>query len=106
MVLFSFIQEQSQITTLDQMRGANIPSLAAMEQTRMLAHTLAQNEDPKFQVYMLYYEINVLLNCGVHVFLYCSDLESTVLGFENRSREKEKDNEILSESMLTYKCCA
>ncbi|KAM7460241.1 hypothetical protein LguiA_035810 [Lonicera macranthoides] len=41
--------EQSQITTLDQMRGANIPSLAAMEQTRMLAHTLAQNGDPKFQ---------------------------------------------------------
>jgi peroxin-5 len=44
-----FEHEQSQITTLDHMRGANIPSLAAMEQTRMLAHTLAQNEDPKFQ---------------------------------------------------------
>ncbi|KAM7492831.1 hypothetical protein LguiA_035752 [Lonicera macranthoides] len=44
-----FDHEQSQITTLDQMRGANIPSLAAMEQTRMLAHTLAQNGDPKFQ---------------------------------------------------------
>ncbi|KAK3013345.1 hypothetical protein RJ639_008338 [Escallonia herrerae] len=44
-----FEHEQSQITTIDQMRGANIPSLAAMEQTRMLAHTLAQNNDPKFQ---------------------------------------------------------
>lgn len=35
---------------IGQMRGANIPNLAAMEQTRMLAHTLAQNSDPKFQV--------------------------------------------------------
>lgn len=33
------------------MRGANIANLAAMEQTRMLAHTLAQNNDPKFQVF-------------------------------------------------------
>lgn len=31
------------------MRGGNISNLAAMEQTRMLAHTLAQNNDPKFQ---------------------------------------------------------
>lgn len=43
-------QEQSQLASVDQMRGLNIPSLAAMEQTRMLAHTLAQNNDPKFQV--------------------------------------------------------
>lgn len=41
-----FEQEQTQIA---QMRGANISNLAAMEQTRMLAHTLAQNNDPKFQ---------------------------------------------------------
>ncbi|CAH9107749.1 unnamed protein product [Cuscuta epithymum] len=44
-----FEHEQSQLRMTDQMRGANIPSLAAMEQTRMLAHTLAQNSDPKFQ---------------------------------------------------------
>ncbi|KAK4575421.1 hypothetical protein RGQ29_026404 [Quercus rubra] len=41
--------EQSQLTSVDQMRGSNISSLAAMEQTRMLANTLAQNDDPKFQ---------------------------------------------------------
>ena len=35
------------------MRGAGIPDLAAMEQTHMLAHALAQNNDPKFQVHML-----------------------------------------------------
>ena len=38
------------MTSVDRMAGANIPSLAAMEQTRMLAHTLAQNSNPKFQV--------------------------------------------------------
>jgi hypothetical protein len=50
---------QSQLTMVDQMRGANISNLAAMEQTRMLANTLAQNDDPKFQVYMLYHYINI-----------------------------------------------
>lgn len=35
----------------DHMRGVNMANLAAMEQTRMLANTLAQNDDPKFQVY-------------------------------------------------------
>lgn len=49
---------QSQLTLVDQMRGANISNLA-MEQTRMLANTLAQNDDPKFQVYMLYHDINI-----------------------------------------------
>ncbi|KAF9587326.1 hypothetical protein IFM89_001316 [Coptis chinensis] len=44
-----FEQEQMQMTSIGQMRGANLPSSAAMEQTRMLAHTLAQNDDPKFQ---------------------------------------------------------
>ncbi|PIA58280.1 hypothetical protein AQUCO_00500307v1 [Aquilegia coerulea] len=44
-----FEQEQSQMTSMGLSRGVNIPNLAAMEQTRMLAHTLAQNEDPKFQ---------------------------------------------------------
>ncbi|PPR86052.1 hypothetical protein GOBAR_AA34643 [Gossypium barbadense] len=33
----------------DQMRGGNIESLAAIQQTRMLAHTLSQNSDPKFR---------------------------------------------------------
>jgi hypothetical protein len=41
------------------MRGANISNLAAMEQTRMLANTLAQNDDPKFQVYMPFHDFNV-----------------------------------------------
>uniref|UniRef100_A0A5B7BJ86 Uncharacterized protein n=1 Tax=Davidia involucrata TaxID=16924 RepID=A0A5B7BJ86_DAVIN len=44
-----FEHEQSQITSVNQMGGANFSNLAAMEQTRMLAHTLAQNDDPKFQ---------------------------------------------------------
>lgn len=34
---------------IGQLGNTNVPSLAAMEQSRMLAHTLAQNEDPKFQ---------------------------------------------------------
>ncbi|KAL5066521.1 hypothetical protein RYX36_028258, partial [Vicia faba] len=33
----------------DQVRGMNMQNIAAMEQTRMLANTLAQNADPKFQ---------------------------------------------------------
>ncbi|XP_065863047.1 peroxisome biogenesis protein 5 [Euphorbia lathyris] len=45
----SEFEQEQRLTSLDQMRGANIPNLAAMEQTRMLAHTLAQNNDPKFQ---------------------------------------------------------
>ncbi|KAI3466355.1 hypothetical protein Pfo_023018 [Paulownia fortunei] len=44
-----FDHEQSQLASIDHMRGSNISNLAAMEQTRMLAHTLAQNNDPKFQ---------------------------------------------------------
>ncbi|XP_043700533.1 peroxisome biogenesis protein 5 isoform X1 [Telopea speciosissima] len=44
-----FEQEQSQITSMGNMRSGNISSMAAIQQTRMLAHTLAQNEDPKFQ---------------------------------------------------------
>ncbi|KAF7833861.1 peroxisome biogenesis protein 5 [Senna tora] len=41
--------EQSQLSSADHIRGVNISNLAAMEQTRMLANTLAQNHDPKFQ---------------------------------------------------------
>ncbi|CAK7323911.1 unnamed protein product [Dovyalis caffra] len=44
-----FEQEQRLVSAADQMGGANISNLAAREQTRMLAHTLAQNNDPKFQ---------------------------------------------------------
>ncbi|XP_011628211.1 peroxisome biogenesis protein 5 isoform X2 [Amborella trichopoda] len=44
-----FEQEQSQVSSLGRMTGRNISNIAAMEQTRMLAETLAQNEDPKFQ---------------------------------------------------------
>ncbi|CAI9267220.1 unnamed protein product [Lactuca saligna] len=42
-------EEKTQMTSVDRMAGANIPSLAAMEQTRILAHTIAQNTNPKFQ---------------------------------------------------------
>lgn len=44
-------QEQSQLASMDHMGSANLANLAAMEQSRMLANTLAQNHDPKFQVY-------------------------------------------------------
>ena len=44
---------QSQLSSADQMRGANISNIAGMEQTRLLANTLAQNSDPKFQVCLL-----------------------------------------------------
>ncbi|KAH8518369.1 hypothetical protein H0E87_000277 [Populus deltoides] len=43
-----FEQEQL-ISAADQMGGANMSNLSTMEQTRMLARTLAQNNDPKFQ---------------------------------------------------------
>jgi hypothetical protein len=43
---------QSQLSSVDQMRGMNMSNIAAMEQTRMLANTLAQNADPKFQVFI------------------------------------------------------
>jgi peroxin-5 len=33
--------------------GMNMANLAAMEQSRMLAQTLASNNDPKFQVCMM-----------------------------------------------------
>ncbi|CAL4999593.1 unnamed protein product [Urochloa decumbens] len=41
--------EQSQMA-MGQMGGANMANLAAMEQSRMLAQTLASNNDPKFQL--------------------------------------------------------
>ncbi|GAB2289314.1 hypothetical protein Dimus_023618 [Dionaea muscipula] len=44
-----FEHELGQVRSLSQMKGANISNLATMEQSRMLAHTLAQNNDPKFQ---------------------------------------------------------
>jgi peroxin-5 len=45
-----FEQHQSQMA-MGQMGGANMANLAAMEQSRMLAQTLASNNDPKFQVH-------------------------------------------------------
>lgn len=54
-----WFQEQSQLMSADHMRGGNMASLAAMEQTRMLANTLAQNEDPKFQVFLIFTCIHV-----------------------------------------------
>lgn len=44
-----FNQEQSQMASMTNMRNMNISNAAALEQTRMLAHTLSQNQDPKFQ---------------------------------------------------------
>ncbi|XP_038972790.1 peroxisome biogenesis protein 5-like [Phoenix dactylifera] len=44
-----FEKEQSQMASVGQIRGGNMSNTAAMEQSRMLAHTLAQNTDPKFQ---------------------------------------------------------
>ncbi|KAJ3677593.1 hypothetical protein LUZ60_003317 [Juncus effusus] len=41
-----FEQEQNQMAL---MRGANAPNFAVMEQSRMLANTLQQNANPKFQ---------------------------------------------------------
>ena len=46
---FILWQHQSQMA-MGQMGGANMANLAAMEQSRMLAQTLASNNDPKFQV--------------------------------------------------------
>uniref|UniRef100_A0A804P0B6 Peroxisome biogenesis protein 5 n=1 Tax=Zea mays TaxID=4577 RepID=A0A804P0B6_MAIZE len=43
-----FEQHQSQMA-MGQMGGVNMANLAAMEQSRMLAQTLASNNDPKFQ---------------------------------------------------------
>uniref|UniRef100_A0A804P0B4 Peroxisome biogenesis protein 5 n=1 Tax=Zea mays TaxID=4577 RepID=A0A804P0B4_MAIZE len=44
-----FEQHQSQMA-MGQMGGVNMANLAAMEQSRMLAQTLASNNDPKFQM--------------------------------------------------------
>ncbi|KAL9230623.1 hypothetical protein vseg_005951 [Gypsophila vaccaria] len=44
-----FEHSQRQIASLNQTSGQPMSNLAAMEQTRMLAHTLGQNNDPKFQ---------------------------------------------------------
>lgn len=49
--------------------GVNVASLAAMEQSRMLANTLAQNNDPKFQVCNLCHNFNVSLRLLKIVFM-------------------------------------
>ncbi|XP_062113588.1 uncharacterized protein LOC133824652 isoform X2 [Humulus lupulus] len=49
------LREQSQLMSMDHVRGVNVANLADMEQSRMLANTLAQNNDPKFHVCKLCY---------------------------------------------------
>lgn len=44
-----FDHEQSQLAVMDQMRGGNMSTLATMQHSQMLANTLAQSNDPKFQ---------------------------------------------------------
>uniref|UniRef100_A0A1D1Y2M2 Peroxisome biogenesis protein 5 n=1 Tax=Anthurium amnicola TaxID=1678845 RepID=A0A1D1Y2M2_9ARAE len=44
-----FEQEQTQMTSMGQMDRAKMLNVEAMEQTRLLAHTLTQNNDPKIQ---------------------------------------------------------
>jgi hypothetical protein len=69
--LFILLLAQSQLTSVDQMRGTNISSLAAMEQTRMLANTLAQNDDPKFQVNMPYHDLMFHIKfCRIYLNIY------------------------------------
>ncbi|XP_016900629.1 peroxisome biogenesis protein 5 isoform X2 [Cucumis melo] len=45
-----FEQERFQLGSAQKMAGGNMMNLSAMEQTRKLANTLAENNDPKFQV--------------------------------------------------------
>lgn len=49
-----FPQEKFQLASAERMAGGNMMNLPAMEQTRKLANTLAENSDPKFQVDILY----------------------------------------------------
>ena len=46
-------QEKFQLASAQNMAGGNMMNLSAMEQTRKLANTLAENNDPKFQVDIL-----------------------------------------------------
>lgn len=57
---FILLQHQSQMA-MGQMGGANMANLAAMEQSRMLAQTLASNNDPKFQVPMMAWLLYITL---------------------------------------------
>jgi hypothetical protein len=43
---------------LGQLRGAAAPSMAVMEQSRMLAHTLSNDTNPKFQVLLMLFTQN------------------------------------------------
>ncbi|KAJ8749359.1 hypothetical protein K2173_018847 [Erythroxylum novogranatense] len=45
----SQFEQEQKVASMGQMRHANVSNMAAMEQTHMLAQTLAQNNDPKFQ---------------------------------------------------------
>ncbi|CAI9270348.1 unnamed protein product [Lactuca saligna] len=95
---FAWVDSEAQkMTFVDRMAGANLPSLAAMEQTRMLAHTLAQNTNPKFQClcaraafqvwwYVLYrLESEKPIGCynaSVQELIVIDDLVSALVGIE------------------------
>lgn len=51
--LYILPQEKFQLASAERMAGGNMMNLSAMEQTRKLANTLAENNDPKFQVDIL-----------------------------------------------------
>lgn len=50
--LYILSQEKFQLASAERI-GGNMMNLSAMEQTRKLANTLAENNDPKFQVDIL-----------------------------------------------------
>lgn len=52
-------QEKFQLASAEKMAGGNMMNLAAMEQTHKLAKTLADNNDPKFQVDIVYYDFSI-----------------------------------------------
>ncbi|KAK9071794.1 hypothetical protein SSX86_008223 [Deinandra increscens subsp. villosa] len=83
-------EEQRWMPTVDRMAGSNIPSLAAMEQTRMLAHTIAQNNNPKFQV-------EVFGSFMTALFLPSSDVDMVIL--ESRIRTPQMGLVALSRAL-------
>ena len=55
------LQEKFQLASAQQMAGGSMMNLSAMEQTRKLANTLAENNDPKFQVniFSFYHDFSI-----------------------------------------------
>ncbi|KAL3508291.1 hypothetical protein ACH5RR_027692 [Cinchona calisaya] len=54
-------QEQSQLGSMDHMRGVTMSDLASIELTRVLAHTLAQHNDTKFQIKFVAFDILIFM---------------------------------------------